>query len=169
MEAKDCSACSMPNCRSRNLSATEHCLLKTASQEVTKDKESALKFLKEAEIVDENNQLAEPYREDSAGDDLKAVVDKEANEIWKEINSGHYYSVVESFNQFYGICMQIAESAANWQKQQMVAKAIDGVVTFDYYDSGNKTYGCVAHDSFCLEDFGLKDRDEVKIIVIKEG
>ena len=57
---------------------------------------------------------------------------------------------------------------ANWQKQQLLAKAVDGVVTFDYYDSGNKTYGCVAHDSFCLEDFGLKDRDKVKVIVIKE-
>ena len=56
----------------------------------------------------------------------------------------------------------------NKMEQQMMAKAIDGVITFDYYDSGDKTYGCVAHDSFCLEDFGLKDKDKVKVIVIKE-
>lgn len=53
-------------------------------------------------------------------------------------------------------------------KEQMMAKAIDGDITFDYYGDGDKTYGCIAHDSFCLEDFGLKDRDKVKVIVIKE-
>ncbi len=52
--------------------------------------------------------------------------------------------------------------------EQMMAKAIDGVVTFDYYDAGDKTYGCVAHESFCLEDFGLKDMDKVKMIIIKQ-
>lgn len=54
------------------------------------------------------------------------------------------------------------------QKEQMMAKAIDGDITFDYYGDGDKTYGCIAHNSFCLEDFGLKDRDKVKVIVIKE-
>ena len=57
---------------------------------------------------------------------------------------------------------------AQWKNEQMIANAIDGVVIFDYYDSGDKIYGCVAHDSFCLENFGLKDRDKVKVIVIKE-
>lgn len=60
------------------------------------------------------------------------------------------------------------KAGANWQKEQLLAKAVDGVVTFDYYGNDDKTYGCVAHDSFCLEDFGLKDRDKVKVIVIKE-
>lgn len=53
-------------------------------------------------------------------------------------------------------------------KQQMMAKAVDGVITFDYYGDDDKTYGCIAHDSFCLEDFGLKDTDKVKMILIKE-
>lgn len=53
------------------------------------------------------------------------------------------------------------------REQQMMAKAIDGVVTFDYYE-GDKAYGCVAHDSFCYEDWGLKDRDEVKILILKK-
>lgn len=44
---------------------------------------------------------------------------------------------------------------------------LDGVITFDYYE-GDKAYGCVAHDSFCLEDLGLKDRDEVKILILKK-
>jgi hypothetical protein len=52
-------------------------------------------------------------------------------------------------------------------KEEMTAKAIDGVVTFDYYN-GDKTYGCIAHDSFCLEDRGLKDNEEVKLVIIKD-
>lgn len=62
----------------------------------------------------------------------------------------------------------VARHFAKWQKEQMMAKAIDGDVTFDYYGDDDKTYGCIAHDSFCLEDFGLKDRDKVKMILIKE-
>jgi len=53
-------------------------------------------------------------------------------------------------------------------KKQMMVNAIDGDITFDYYGDDDKIYGCIAHDSFCLEDFGLKDRDKVKVIVIKE-
>ena len=53
------------------------------------------------------------------------------------------------------------------QKEQMMAKAIDGVIAFDYYGNDNKTYGCIAHDSFCLEDFGLKDNDNVKMIIFE--
>lgn len=55
-----------------------------------------------------------------------------------------------------------------WQKEQLTKEAIDGVITFDYYGDDDKTYGCIAHDSFCLEDFGLKDTDKVKMILIKE-
>ena len=53
-------------------------------------------------------------------------------------------------------------------KDEMMAKAVDGVVAFDYYGDDDKTYGLIAHDSFCLEDFGLKDTDKVKMILIKE-
>lgn len=60
------------------------------------------------------------------------------------------------------------KAGAQWQKKQMMAKTIDGDVTFDYYGDDDKTYGCIAHDSFCLEDFGLKDFDKVKMILIKE-
>ena len=61
------------------------------------------------------------------------------------------------------------------QKERLLAKVVDGedsltldgVITFDYYD-GDKAYGCVAHDSFCLEDRGLKDMDKVKILILKK-
>lgn len=60
------------------------------------------------------------------------------------------------------------EYGIEYGKQQMMAKAVKGDITFDYYGDDDKTYGCIAHDSFCLEDFGLEDRDKVKVIVIKE-
>ena len=89
-------------------------------------------------------------------------------------------------------CHRIARHFANWQKkkdesytksmykvginagkvlmkEQLMAKAVDGNITFDYYGDDDKTYGCIAHDSFCLEDFGLKDTNKVKLIVITEG
>ena len=64
--------------------------------------------------------------------------------------------------------LEAIEFGAKWKEEQMMKKAVDGDITFDYYGDGDKTYGCIAHDSFCLEDFGLKDRDKVKVIVIKE-
>lgn len=62
---------------------------------------------------------------------------------------------------------RIVVRVAKWQKQQMIKDAADGVITFDYYKD-DKAYGCVAHDSFCLEERGLRDCDKVKIIVVKE-
>lgn len=58
---------------------------------------------------------------------------------------------------------------ASWQVQQIIKNAKDGVITFDYYGDNDKTYGCIAHDSFSLEELGLKDGDKVKLIIIKEG
>ena len=63
---------------------------------------------------------------------------------------------------------RIAVRVAKWQKEQMMAKAIDGHVTFEFYGLDSKTYGTIAHDPICLDDLGLKDTDKVKIIVIKE-
>lgn len=57
---------------------------------------------------------------------------------------------------------------ALWQKKQMMKNAKDGVITFDYYGDNDKIYGCIAHDSFSLEELGLKDGDKVKMIIIKE-
>ena len=92
--------------------------------------------------------------------------------VSEELDDAAYNFVMNNFGNpkepLYKFDQRCFRAGAQWQKKQTVAKAIDGVVTFDYYDSGNKTYGCVAHDSFCLEDFGLKDRDKVKVIVIKE-
>ena len=57
---------------------------------------------------------------------------------------------------------------AQWHKEQLMAKAIDGHATFEFYGLDSKTYGTIAHDPVCFEDLGLKDTDKVKVIVIKE-
>ena len=52
-------------------------------------------------------------------------------------------------------------------KEEMMAKAIDAVVKFEYSNNG-KTYGFVDYDFFALEDMGFKAEDKVKLIIIKE-
>lgn len=53
---------------------------------------------------------------------------------------------------------RIAVRVAKWQKEQMMTKAVDGIAR--PYD--NEIW-CI------LDSFNLKDGDEVKVIVIKEG
>lgn len=67
------------------------------------------------------------------------------------------------YNQIY----DAVKYGYNQARKQLLSKSIDGVIAFDYYGNDNKTYGCIAHDSFCLEDFGLKDNDNVKMIIVK--
>ena len=74
-----------------------------------------------------------------------------------------------SLKLFSGFEIAVAhKDGANWQKEQMIKEAKDGVITFDYYGDNDKIYGCIAHDSFSLEELGLKDGDKVKLIIIKE-
>ena len=49
-------------------------------------------------------------QEEFVSEDLEVLVKK----LWQEINSGHEYSIIDSYNQFYGICLEISE----WQKEQ---------------------------------------------------
>lgn len=40
--------------------------------------------------------------------------------LWNELNTGHTYSVIDSYNIFYGVCLDIA----NWQKEKMEKNVI---------------------------------------------
>ena len=51
--------------------------------------------------------------------DLLQIIDKEVTEIWQEINTGHEYVVIDSYEQFYGICVQIAETILNKQDSSL--------------------------------------------------
>ena len=49
-------------------------------------------------------------KEEPVSEELEVEVKK----LWEEINTGHNYSIIDSYNQFYGLCLDIAE----WQKQK---------------------------------------------------
>jgi len=79
--------------------------------------------------------------EKPASEDFEEIV----KGLWDEINTGHEYSVIESYNVFYGLCLDIA----NWKKEQMIAKAVDGEVGY-------------------WNQRGLEEDDKCKVITIKE-
>lgn len=47
--------------------------------------------------------------QEPVSNDVLDTVNKEVKKIWSEINTGHEYSIIDSYNQFYGICMEVAE------------------------------------------------------------
>lgn len=128
------------------------------------NKEKIIKELKEAlDSLDITNKYRlnliraiEYLKEESVSDDLEEAAKEQARSYGYMTEDYEFKENVESF-----------KTGAQWRKKQMMAKAVDGVVTFDYY-KGDKTYGCIAHDSFCLEDLGLKDTDKVKMIIVKD-
>ena len=99
-------------------------------------------------MVEYRNSL----QEEPVSEDLEEVVKK----LWDEINSGHEYSVIESYNVFYGLCLDIA----NWQKEQMMKSAITAHC-FGFQ-------GGAALFSFELPASNYLVGSEVKVIVIKE-
>lgn len=59
------------------------------------------------------------------------------------------------------------EVKLTWKDMRQIV-AISDRMLIQKGNLDDKTYGCIAHDSFCLEDFGLKDMDKVKMILIKD-
>lgn len=84
----------------------------------------------------------------------------------------------EAVNAYIGYAPEVDESSstygkrqafkigANWQKQQMMTKAVDGFVIEDI-EEGNGDFLLSAE--YLSKDMGLKDRQKVKVIVIKEN
>lgn len=61
-------------------------------------------------------------QEEHVSKDFEAKV----KNLWKEINTGHNYSIVDSYNQFYGLCMDIAE----WQREQIKEVLLSEVLPY---------------------------------------
>jgi hypothetical protein len=91
--------------------------------------------------------------EEPASEDFEAEVKK----LWMEINTGHSYSIVDSYNIFYGLCMDIAD----WQKEQLMKDAVDGLVVCNNLTHGFKDI-VMEIPSF------LNVGDKVKVIILKE-
>ncbi len=85
-------------------------------------KEEAIKYLQQLypngghcwldeQRIEAIGMAIKALQEEPVSEDFEEVVKK----LWNEINSGHEYSVIESYNVFYGLCLDIA----NWQKEQV--------------------------------------------------
>ena len=153
--------------------------------------EEAIKFLKQLYPYGGHCWL-DGQRTEAIGMAIKALQEEPANDsfeaevkkLWKEINTGHNYSIIDSYNIFYGLCMDIAD----WQKtrdqeitetaihhayhngklemkEQLMANAIDGFV-IDDTEEGNGDF--LLSVDYLPKDMGLKDKQKVKVIVIKE-
>ena len=116
-------------------------------------------------------------KEEPVNEDFEAEVKK----LWMEINTGHSYSIVDSYNIFYGLCMDIAD----WQKQkdanlifnakedgyrlglatmkqQLMKEAISGHVG----QTINGMLRVLSDEIF--GDMGFTAGDKVKLIIIKQ-
>lgn len=113
---------------------------------------------------------------------LNGALSKETKESWnkqlkEETKDTVNEDLEEAVNAYIGYAPEVDESSstygkrqafkagANWQKQQLMAKAVDGFVIEDI-EEGNGDFLLSAE--YLSKDMGLKDRQKVKVIVIKE-
>ena len=80
-------------------------------------------------------------------------------------DAAHKYADLRMAN--YETAFYAFMSGADWQKEQMMKDAVGGTIVFAHFGNNNKECGFVAHDYFCLESRGLKDRQKVKVIILK--
>ena len=107
------------------------------------------------EIKDFLNTLeVKETEEKPASEDFEEIV----KNLWNEINTGHEYSVIESYNVFYGLCLDIA----NWNKERMMSKAIEGRLCSTISGSEQNIVAPAGYG-----EYG-KDGDKVKLVVVKE-
>jgi len=95
-------------------------------------------------------------KEEPVNEDLEKAVD--------EYLSTYFGNEQEKQN--WPFLKKMAIHFANWQKQQLIAKAVDGFVIEDI-EEGNGDFLLSAE--YLSKDMGLKDRQKVKVIVIKEN
>ena len=53
-------------------------------------------------------------------------------------------------------------------KEQMLKDAVDADAVFDYYDNQDRLYVSILATDVLAKKYSLKDRDKVKIIIVKE-
>lgn len=90
-------------------------------------------------------------QEELVSDNIISVIDKQAKRLWNEINTGHEYSIIDSYNQFYGICMEIAESI----KEEPVSEDLEEAAKHYLYSNilYNDVYVGEPTDKDCIEMF----------------
>jgi hypothetical protein len=98
----------------------------------------------------------EDMQEEPVSEDLEQAIDTYLATYWGS----------EKEKQDWSFLKKMAIYFANWQKQQIIAKAVDGFVIEDI-EEGNGDFLLSAE--YLSKDMGLKDRQKVKVIVIKEN
>ena len=130
-------------------------------EEVEKLKSQLLRGACSSQIAMETRCKEEAYNE------MLAILDTMQEEPVSE-DLGEYIN--ELFKQFSEVSFaklsRIAVRVAKWQKEQMIAKAVDGYVIEDV-EEGNGDFLLSA--DYLPKSMGLKDQQRVKVIVIKEG
>lgn len=116
---------------------SEEDLLRIAMREVTKDRDSALKFLKSAGIVDwKTNQLTAPYRSLPPIDELEEGIQKESNKRYPDISAcGTFgtgdYEPEESLQEERDLFEEGARFGAEFQKHLIMKDAISTIIQKD--------------------------------------
>ena len=87
--------------------------------------------------------------------------EEQVKALWKEVNTGHNYSIIGSYNIFYWLCLDIA----NWQKEQMMKDATEAYIRRNKYTKKKVLNG---FDVTCDAVQKFNGGDKVKVIVIKE-
>ena len=132
------------------------------------DKEKVIKELKEAlDSLDITNayrinliRAIEHLQEEPVSEDLEEEIQDYYNS--RREYGGRYNAVIPVYRHQLA---DIASHFAQWQKQQLMAKAVNGFVIKDI-EEGNGDFLLSA--DYLPKDMGLKDRQKVKVIVIKE-
>ena len=89
---------------------------------------------------------------------VKEELEEAANNALNNVLNTHEIVNVRS-------CLEMFRFGANWKKEQMMAKAVDGYVIEDI-EEGNGDFLLSAE--YLPKSMGLKDRQKVKVIAIKE-
>ena len=66
------------------------------------------------------------------------------------------------------VFQKIYEKGKADMKEQMLKDAVDADAIFDYYDNQNRLYVSILATDVLTEKYGIKDKDKIKIIIVKE-
>lgn len=114
-----------------------------------------------------SSQIAMETRcKEEAYNEVLAILDTMQEELVSEDLGEYINELSKQFPEVsFAKLSRIAVRVAKWQKEQIMAKAVDGYVIKDI-EEGNGDFLLSA--DYLSKSMGLKDQQRVKVIVIKE-
>lgn len=139
------------------------------------------------EMLDDISEFIDLLQEDPVSGDLEEAADLYYEEYCpyegeaKVVNNIHdvYFpsqAIEDAFiaganwqKEQNNVCYEEAfEDGCKWYKEKMLKDAVDADAVFDYYDNQDRLYVSILATDVLARKYGLKDRDKVKIIIVKE-